>query len=89
MAAKSLENNSIYQTLLKGLGDRDVEILAPGIDGYEENIKRWSEAAEKRAVCYILLLTNVSNSLRYTSGVCGIPEERAGCFYDFEGRERQ
>jgi hypothetical protein len=41
-------NNKIYQTLVDGL--QGIEILAPGIEGYEDSIKRWSEAVEKRAV---------------------------------------
>jgi hypothetical protein len=36
---------------LKGqFQDSAVEILTPGDEGYDENIKRFSDAAEKRAV---------------------------------------
>lgn len=45
-----LSNNKIYQNVADGLKGSDIEILAPGLDGYEQSIKRWSDAAEKRAV---------------------------------------
>jgi hypothetical protein len=49
MIVKSTQN-PIYELLAQGLQGGDIEILAPGLDGYDESIKRWSDAAEKRAV---------------------------------------
>lgn len=50
MAAEQLGSNPIYETLKEGLKETNIQILAPGLEGYDESIKRWSEAAEKRAV---------------------------------------
>jgi hypothetical protein len=47
-----ISNNKIFQTVAEGLQGTNVELLAPGLDGYEENIKKYSEAAEKRAVSF-------------------------------------
>ncbi|KAF2189818.1 FAD-binding domain-containing protein [Zopfia rhizophila CBS 207.26] len=47
-----LEENTIYQTFLSELEGK-IQILAPGIDGYEESIRRRSTAAEKHAAAVI------------------------------------
>jgi hypothetical protein len=36
--SSELSNNKIYQFLAEGLKGTDVEILAPGLGGYEESI---------------------------------------------------
>jgi hypothetical protein len=45
-----MTSNAIHRTFADALQGVDVEILVPGGDGYEDSIKRFSEAAEKRAV---------------------------------------
>ncbi len=43
---------SELRQLLQNIDDGSI-LLAPGDDGYEESLKRWSRAAEKRAVSTI------------------------------------
>ena len=50
-APQNMSSKQIYQTFADAL--QGVEILTPGKDGYEESLKRFSEAAEKRAVSFL------------------------------------
>ena len=47
---------SSLRELLKQSDDGSL-LLVPGDDGYEESLRRWSRAAEKRAVSTIITLT--------------------------------
>lgn len=42
-------SSSLAQQLQAEL--KGATVLTPGSEGYEESLKRWSETAEKRAVC--------------------------------------
>jgi hypothetical protein len=81
--ASELSNNKIYQVLTHELKDTDVEILAPGLDGYEASIVRWSEAAEKKAVSILSLV--IALKLTFIQGCSCISRDSRGCFQDREG----
>ena len=50
---EAMLDKEIYRTFVRQLKDEGIEILTAGNECYEESIKRWSEAAEKRAVCLL------------------------------------
>jgi hypothetical protein len=51
MPASVTAECSICKVLVGGLQGTGIQILAPGQDQYQESLVRWSDAAEKKAVC--------------------------------------
>jgi hypothetical protein len=49
-------SNSLVEKLKASLTD-SASVATPGTEAYEQGIKRWSDAAEKKAVCLPFCLT--------------------------------